>query len=223
VAAQPLIRTTAGSRALVVTAIVIAAVILIALLFNIFSGDEDGAGTTSIDGTGTTVANAGPTGTTQPGGTGTTAPLTEAMRLTPNRVLPSAQLSDFPADNLIDDDPTTMWQVGQEGAGASLAFFFPEPVALERIEFKNSTDRTQFLRNFRIRGVRISPDDTTRSVVTELADTQDAIVVDIETSLTTNIRIAVTSTYPAETVDGVVFKELALEDIAFYGRLAVGG
>lgn len=223
VAAQPMIRTTAGSRALIVTAVVIAIVIFIAFLFNIFSGDDDDGTTTSTtDGTTQTSVDGSP-GTTTPGGTTVAPPAGEAGRIVPNRVVPSAQLSDFPADNLIDDDLTTMWQVGQEGVGASLTFFFPEPVALERIEIKNLSDRTQFLRNFRVRGLRISPDDTTRSVVVELSDAQETQEVEIETSATKTVRIAVTSTFPAETVDGVVYTELAIEDISFFGTVATGG
>lgn len=214
-APQPLVRSTAGSRALIVTAAVIAVVIVIALFYNAFVSDDESSATTAADGTATTTSTVAGEG----GGV-----VTETVELTANRVVPSAQLSGFPADNLIDSDPLTMWQVGQEGQGATLTFFFPEPVALERIEFKNISDETKFRQNFRARGLTISPDDTTRPTIVELADTRDIQPVAIQTSLTKTVRIAVTSTYPAEAVgDQQPFKELAIEDISFFGSVVTGG
>lgn len=213
-APQPLARSTAGSRALIVTAAVIAVVAIIAFFYNAFVDDEPST---------TTLANGG-TNATSTSSTTDTGPLPDTVQLTANRVVPSAQLSGFPADNLIDSDPTTMWQVGQEGAGATLTFFFPEPVALERIEFKNITDEAKFRQNFRVRGLRISPDDTTRPTVVELANTRDVQPVAIQTELTKTVRIEVTSTFPAEAVgDAQPFKELAIEDIQFFGTVASGG
>lgn len=212
-APQPLVRSTAGSRALIVTAAVIAVVAIIAFFYNAFVDDEPST---------TTLPNGETTSST--GSTTDTGPLANTVQLTANRVVPSAQLSGFPADNLIDSDPTTMWQVGQEGVGATLTFFFPEPVALERIEFKNLTDDAKFRQNFRIRGLRISPDDTTRPTVVELANTRDLQPVAIQTELTKTVRIEVTSTFPAEAVgDSQPFKELAIEDIQFFGTVASGG
>jgi hypothetical protein len=212
-APQPLVRSTAGSRALIVTAVVIAVVAVIAFFYNAFVDDEPST-TTAGAGDVTTSTLAGSDGGTD--GTGGSA--ADTVELTANRVVPSAQLSGFPADNLIDADPLTMWQVGQEGVGATLTFFFPEPVALERIEFKNITDSESFQRNFRARGLRISPDDTTRPTIIELANTSDLQPVAIQTELTKTVRIEITSTYPAEAVgDLQPFKELAIEDIAFFG------
>ncbi len=208
-APQPLVRSTAGSRALIVTAAVIAVVAVIAFFYNAFVDDEPSA--TTVDG--------GATSTSTTSGDGGVLP--DTVELTANRVVPSAQLSGFPADNLIDGDPLTMWQVGQEGVNATLTFFFPEPVALERIEFKNITDETKFLQNFRVRGLRISPDDTTRPTIVELANTRDVQPVAIQTTLTKLVRIEVTSSYPAEAVgDQQPFKELAIEDIKFFGTVA---
>ena len=164
-APQPLVRSTAGSRALIVTAAVIAVVVVIALFYNAFAGDDETSPTTAANGSGATT-----TSTVAGNGGGTP---TETVELTANRVVPSAQLSGFPADNLIDSDPLTMWQVGQEGVGATLTFFFPNPVALERIEIKNISDETKFRQNFRVRGIRIRPNDTTRDTVVELANTRD--------------------------------------------------
>lgn len=214
-APQPLVRSTAGSRALIVTAAVIAVVAIIAFFYNAFVDDEPGT---------TTVANGGSSNTSSSTTAGNGGPIAETIELSANRVVPSAQLSGFPADNLIDSDPTTMWQVGQEGVGATLTFFFPEPVALERIEFKNISDQEAFLRNFRARGLRISPDDTTRPTIVELANTRDLQPVAIQTELTKTVRIEVTSTYPAEAVGELQpFKELAIEDISFFGSVATGG
>jgi len=116
-----------------------------------------------------------------------------------------------------------MWQVGQEGVGATVTFFFEQPVSLERIEFLNLADPEGFRRNFRIRDIRIIPDDTTRAVVTALQDIQELQVIPIQTTSTLSLRIEVTSTFPAEAVgDLSPFKELAIQDIAFFGQV-VGG
>ncbi len=217
-APQPLIRTTAGSRALVVTAVVIAIVAVAAFIFNAFGGDDETTpGPTTANGSGTETTTAGSTGSTVP------TPGVETVKVVPNRVVPSAQLSDFPASNLIDTDQLTMWQVGQEGVGATVTFFFEQPVSLERIEFLNLADPEGFRRNFRIRDIRIIPDDTTRAVVTALQDIQELQVIPIQTTSTLSLRIEVTSTFPAEAVgDLSPFKELAIQDIAFFGQ-AVGG
>ncbi len=217
-APQPLIRTTAGSRALVVTAVVIAIVAVAAFIFNAFGGDDDTTpGPTTVNGSGTETTTAGSTGSTVP------TPGVETVKVVPNRVVPSAQLSDFPASNLIDTDQLTMWQVGQEGVGATVTFFFEQPVSLERIEFLNLADPEGFRRNFRIRDIRIIPDDTTRAVVTALQDIQELQVIPIQTTSTLSLRIEVTSTFPAEAVgDLSPFKELAIQDIAFFGQV-VGG
>ena len=209
-APQPLLRTTAGSRALIVTAAVIAVVLIIALLFNIFSSDDEPGDTTvATNGTQTTTET-----TVTPPSNG------ETVQVIPNRVLASGQLTDFPADNLIDSDPLTMWQVGQQGEGATVTFFFPETVALERIEFKNIDDEEKYRRNFRVRGIRISPDDTTRAVVQELADTRDVQVIPIQTTATNTVRLEVQSTYPAESVEDLApFSELAIENLEFFGSV----
>ena len=214
-APQPLIRTTAGSRALVVTAVVIAIVAIAAFIFNAFGGDDEPGPGTTLPGTETTPADQ--TESTIP------TPSADAVSLVPNRVVPSAQLSDFPASNLIDNDPVTMWQVGQEGVGATVTFFFEEPVSLDRIEFLNLADPDSFRRNFRIRDIRIIPDDTTRAVVTALQDLQEIQVIPIQTTSTLSVRIEVTSTFPAEGVgDLSPFKELAIQDISFFGSVASG-
>lgn len=215
-APQPLIRTTAGSRALVVTAAVIAIVAIAAFIFNAFGSDDDPVPSTT-PGTNTETTPSDSTQTTVAISSGDT------VSLVPNRVVPSAQLSDFPASNLIDTDPTTMWQVGQEGVGATVTFFFEEPVSLDRIEFLNLADPDSFRRNFRIRDIRIIPDDTTRAVVTALQDLQELQVIPIQTTSTLSVRIEVTSTFPADAVGELSpFKELAIQDISFFGSV-VGG
>lgn len=217
-APQPLIRTTAGSRALVVTAAVIAIVAIAAFIFNAFGGDDSPTTATTVDSSGTDTTAGNSTDSTSP-----TTPPADTVKLVPNRVVPSAQLSDFPASNLIDNDPTTMWQVGQEGVGATVTFFFEEPVSLARIEFLNLANPDSFKRNFRIRNIRIIPDDTTRAVVTELQDLQELQPIPIQTTSTLSVRIEVTSTFPAEAVgDLSPFKELAIQDISFFGTV-VGG
>lgn len=208
VAAQPLIRNTAGARALIVLAAVVAVVALAALLWGVIRDDGETSpdDTAAGDGTTTSVTQAAPTD--------------EAVLLRATEVRASSQLSAYPATNLIDDDPSTEWQDNaQRGVGAALEFLFEPGVALERIEIVGLPDPVRFKRNFRVNGYRLRIDDLPEPIVGSLADTQEVQTIEIETDNSTSVRLEVTSTYPAEAVGPQQpFNELAIQEIRFYGR-----
>lgn len=209
VAPQPMVRTTAGTRALIVMASVIVIVALLALLWNVISGDDSPDQTTE---------EAGATSTSS---TTTLLPPSQlATVIVPDRVVANSQLEDYPAANLRDGDPTTEWQDRSlAGQGATLTFFFEDTVAIESIEFFNIPDQTRFKRNYRTEGVRIAFDDGnfTSAVLDDRSGSQ---VVPVSTVGTNRVVIDITSTYPAEPVgDQLPFDELALADVQFVGRV----
>lgn len=205
VAPQPLITMTAGVRAAIVIGGVLAAVILIAIVFNAIRGD---GGDTVTDSTSTTTS-------------------TTLQRTLPERI-PSAnisvecssELSSFPCENLIDGTDAAWNDAGLEGVGATMTFTFNTPWQLEQIVFNNLEDDTRFRRNFRINGVEIRADDMTEGTIETLVNRAGRHLITFTTLNTTQVVIEVRSTWPAEVVDGTSFTELALQEIEFYGRPA---
>ena len=206
VAPQPMLRTTAGARALIVLASVVLGVALLALLVNVFSGGDGSASETSTT-TATSLA---------------TVPIAE---LTPIRVTCSSnQLSGFPCEALIDGDPATSWNATSGGIGVDITFLFAPPVQITQVLVQNVQDQCRFLRNARMRGVEIFIDDLTQTIVTELDDSNDPQRIDIRSLRTSSLSIRITSAYPGSTCDGKEpFLEMATQDVFFYGRPTPSG
>ncbi|MFH2071666.1 MAG: hypothetical protein ABIJ75_02320, partial [Actinomycetota bacterium] len=89
VAPQPMLRTTAGARALMVLAGVILSVALLALMVNVFRG----GGGEAVETTTTT----------------TTSIPVEIKALTPVSTRCSSELAGFPCTALTDTDPENRW------------------------------------------------------------------------------------------------------------------
>jgi hypothetical protein len=207
VAPQPMLRTTAGARALIVLAAVVLFVAMLALVFNAFGGSGDPV--------------AGPT--TIPGTTAATTPIGQ---LTPLLVTCSSQLGSFPCEALWDGDPATSWNA-LEGdiIGAEITFLFSPAVQITEMIIENVEDEGRFLRNKRIKGIEVVIDDLTQSTVGELADTNDEPHrIQIRSLGTSSVTIRITSAYPGQSFGGQEpFTELAVQEISFYGRTAPGG
>jgi hypothetical protein len=204
VAPQPMLRTTAGARALIVLATVVLAVAVMALVVNLFSGGGD-ATAEETSTTSTSIA---------------TVPITE---LAPIRVTCSSELSAFPCTALIDADPNTSWNAIEGGIGVELTFLFSPPVQITEMIIQNVDDECRFLRNARMRGIEVLVDDLTQATVEELADSRDAQRVQIRSLRTSSLSIRITSAYPGQTCEGrEPFTELAAQDIFFYGRQTPG-
>jgi hypothetical protein len=143
----------------------------------------------------------------------------------PSSASASSSFSDaFGPQNLIDDDPVTYWNDDSlRGDGAELVLEFTVAAAIERVVMQNVVDENAFRRNYRIRGYEITTDDVDLPLTGELADTQDPQTIQLVTAATTRLTLRVTSTYPAESVDGQApFDELALAEVTVFGRLASG-
>ena len=122
-------------------------------------------------------------------------------------------------ENLIDGDPATYWNdASQHGDNAELVFEFFGPVAIDHVVLQNVLEEAPFKRNFRIRGYEITTDDLDAPVIGELSDSNEPQTVEVDSQETTRLVIRVTSTYPAESVDGQVpFEELALAEVVVMG------
>ncbi len=200
VAPQPMLRTTAGARALIVLASVVLGVALLALVVNLFSGGGGGTAETTVT-------------------TGTTLPTSPIGPLTPIRIECTSELTSFPCEALRDGDPATSWNATDGGIGTEITFLFSPPVQITEMIIQNVEDECRFLRNARMRGIEVSIDDLTQTIVKELDDSRDVQRVDIRSIGTSRLTIRITSGYPGQTCDArEPFPEMAAQDVFFYGR-----
>lgn len=201
VAPQPMLRTTAGARALMVLAGVILTVALLALAVNVFRhGDGTATSTT------TTI---------------TTTVTIDIEELQPIRVECTSELTSFPCENLIDDNPNNDWNAEAGGVGTVLTFLFSPPVQITEVILFNLDDAERFARNARIKGLEIKVDDLPQATIGELLDTNDPQRVQLRSLRTSSVEITITSAFPGQTYDGKEpFAELALKEVAFYGRVS---
>ena len=202
IAPQPMLRTTAGARALMVLAGVILGVALLAGAVNVFRGD------------GETTAESTTTSTT-------TTPQLNITELHAVRTECNSELASFPCKSLTDDDPANSWNATDGGIGAELTFLFSPPVQITEIFLHNLEDEDRFLRNARIKGIEVEIDDLPQDTVTELDDTSEPQKVQIRSLRTSRLVIRITSAYPGQSVGGKEpFRELALQEITFFGRVS---
>ena len=203
VAPQPMLRTTAGARALIVLAGVVLFVALLALAFNAFGGSDDPVAATSTT-------------------TGTTAATAPIALLQPFRVECSSELTSFPCEALIDGDPSTSWNATEGGINATITFLFSPQVQITEMIIENVDDEGRFLRNRRIKGIEVEIDDLQQVTVEELADSNDEPHrIQIRSLQTSSVTIRITSAYPGQSFEGQEpFQELAVQEISFYGRVS---
>jgi len=192
VAPQPMLRTTAGARALIVLAAVVLFVAMLALVFNAFGNSEEPVAVTSST-------------------TGTTAATTAITPLQPFRIECSSELASFPCEALNDGDPSTSWNATEGGINATITFYFNPQVQITEMIIENVDDEGRFLRNRRIKGIEVEIDDLQQVTVEELAD--------IRSLQTSSVTIRITSAYPGQSFGGEEpYPELAVQEISFYGR-----
>jgi len=201
VAPQPMLRTTAGARALMVLAGVILSVAVLAGVVNIFrSGGGETAESTS---------------------TTTTSIPVEIKALIPVRTRCTSELAAFPCTALTDNDPENSWNATEGGVGAELTLLFSPPVQISELFIDNLQDEERFRRNARAKGIEITTDDLVQATIIELEDTNEPQKVQIRSIRTSSLTIKITSAYPGQTYEGKEpFRELAMQAITFYGRVS---
>jgi len=200
IAPQPMLRTTAGARALMVLAGVILSVALLALVVNVFKGGDEAAATTT---------------------TTTTSIPVEIKALAPVSTRCSSQLADYPCTALTDTDLDNRWNATEGGVGAELTFLFSPPVQITELFIDNVQNEESFRRNARAKGLEITTDDIVQSIIVELDDTNAPQKVQIGSIRTSSLTIKITSAYPGQVYEGKEpFPELAMQQITFYGRVS---
>lgn len=212
-APRPAVQATAGVRAVIAIGGLLLGVIIIALLFQLFSGG-DPTPDTSV------VAEAS---------TSTTAQVAEPDRLDPLSVDCSVEgLGSFVCSNLTSGSDA-LYQVNWDELQASgetltITIQFRTAVAISRIDWSNITnDDTRFQRNYRARALTISSDDSLSDTQVDLQNIPGAQTIDFASLNTNQVTITVNSAWPAQLIDGQVFTELAIDEIEVIGRPATTG
>lgn len=211
-APRPAVQATAGVRAVVAIGGLLLGVIVIALLFQIFGGDDPATTTTlSAESTSTTVAPV------------------EVTVLEPLDVTCSVEgLGSFTCSNLISGTDA-LYQINwveHEATGEPLTITirFPIAVAIARIDWHNiSNDETRFRRNFRARALTISADDSFSDVQRDLQNLPGVQEIEFASRNTNQVTIDITSAWNAEVMDEQVFTEIAIDEIQVLGRPATTG
>ncbi|MDX1469367.1 MAG: hypothetical protein R3258_08490 [Acidimicrobiia bacterium] len=182
-------------------------VIVIALLFNVFGGEDP-----------------------------TTAP-TVTSTTTPSTTLPSPDVIDildtncshpglgsFSCSNLTSGT-SAEYQVNYEelvdnGEKIVITLIFREPMVVTRIDWTNLADVDRFKQNYRARGISIVADSNVTAVRVELQDTPGIQTVPFAAFNTNSIEITIESDYQAQLVNGNTFPEIAIDEITVIGRPA---
>jgi len=202
-APRPAVQATAGVRAALAISGLLLGVILIALFFNIFTGEDPEAATSS------TTTTTTPT----PQETGPIEVLEE--------ICDPAGIGGFVCANLTSGT-TEEYQVSWEETAANgitirLSFF--EPMAITGLQWRNIEDPARFQQNYRAQSLTIEADDSVSGpVVVRLQDQQGTQQVPYSALNTTTLEIRIVEAFQAEITDDNVYDELAIDEIIVIGR-----
>jgi hypothetical protein len=179
-------------------------VILIALFFNIFNGDDPTA-----EGSSTTTSTTVPQ-ILEPG-------LIDVL----DENCDPEGISGFICANLTSGTPDE-YQVSWEetaDAGIQITFTFVEPMAITAIHWTNIEDITRFQQNYRASSLTILAQDSVAGPVpARLDDRPGTQVIEYSALNTATLIINVVDAYQAEIVDENIFDELAIDEIEVWGR-----
>jgi hypothetical protein len=207
-APRPAVQATAGVRAALGISGLLFLVILVALFFNLFNGDDPAATETTVDATATTAAE-----TLDP------APIAIlTAECTPEGI------SSFTCSNLYSGTEAE-YQVDWEELEAAqesvtIRLLFSEPMIVTQIVWGNITDQTRFQQNFRARGLTINAQGSITPVPEELEDLPGKQNVSFAALSANWIEITVESAYRAQVVNDNVYGELAIDEVTVIGRPA---
>jgi hypothetical protein len=209
-APRPAVQATAGVRAVIAIGGLLLGVILIALIFQIFGGDDDPGSTLP------------PTAES----TSTTVSPVEVGLLEPLDVECSVEgLGSFICENLISGSEA-LYQINwpdhvDSGETLSVTIRFRTAVAITRIDWRNiANDETRFRRNYRARALTISADDSFSDVQADLQNLPGVQEIEFASTNTNQVTITVDSAWNAEIIEDNVFTELAIDEIQVIGRPA---
>lgn len=203
-APRPAVQATAGVRAALAISALLFGVVVIALLFNIFNGDPAVSGTTGV-----------PESTTS-------APAAELAPIDILDVECSQEgIGAFICDNLISGTDTEYqftYEDVPEGEPVTIRLIFDRPMVVQRIDWVNLEDATRLKRNYRAHGIVIEADNSLQPFLHQLDDLAGSQPINYAALDSNFITITIESDYPAEVVDGNVFREMAIQEIRVIGR-----
>ena len=206
-APRPAVQATAGVRAALAISGLLFAVIVIALLFNIFGDDTQAA-----------VSTLGVTTTTE-----STITQPAVVDILSQECSPDG-LGAFTCTNLTsgtDSEYQVNWEEVEAGEGnITIKLFFRQPMIVTRIDWKNIADPTRFRRNYRARGLTIDAQGSLTQVPHELTDDPGLQTINYAAVNANWIEITIQSAFLAEVVEENVFRELAIDEITVWGRPA---
>ena len=206
-APRPAVQATAGVRAALAISGLLFVVVVVALIFNFFSGDESASDTTL-----------GSTTTTQP-------VITEpaVIDILDQECSPEG-LGSFTCANLVSGS-NAEYQVNWEEIEAdetniTIKLIFRQPMIVTRIDWTSITDPVRFRQNYRARGLTIDAQGSLTQVPHELEDIPGIQTINYAAVNANWIEITIQSAYQAEVQEGNVFRELAIDEIIIWGRPA---
>lgn len=206
-APRPAVQATAGVRAALAISGLLFVVIVIALLFNVFGGDEPTAGSTLESTTTTDVVVLQP----------------DKIDILNTECTPLG-LGSFTCTNLTsgtDSEYQVTWEDLAEGEDITIRLTFFEPIVVNRLDWTNLTDIERFKQNYRARGITIDADGSVTVVPITLKDLPGTQSVSFAAFNTNFIFITIESAWLAEVVGGNSFRELAINEITVIGRPAI--
>ncbi len=203
-APRPAVQATAGVRAALAISALLFGVVVIAILFNIFNGDETPTSTTAVA-----------SSTTSP----TSADLAPIEVLSVTCVPPG--IGSFICENLIsgsDAEYQVNFEEIAEGENVVIRLTFVQGMTITRIDWSNIADPVRFKQNYRAHGIVINAEEALTPVVFQLDDTPGTTEIPFAAIDADWIEITIESAYNAEVVDGNNFTELAIDGITVIGR-----
>lgn len=202
-APRPAVQATAGVRAALAISGLLLGVILIALFFNIFSGDPSAANasTTTTSTTVPVIADPGPI---------------EVL----NQTCDPQGIGGFVCANLTSGTPEEFQVSWEENAsqGITITLDFFEPMAITAIEWINIEDQTRFSQNYRAQSLTIQAQDSVTEVPVRLEDQRGTQQIPYSALNTTSLVIKVVEAYEAKVVEENRFEEIAINEIVVIGR-----
>jgi hypothetical protein len=207
-APRPAVQATAGVRAVIAISGLLLGVILLALLFRVFSGGAEV--TTAVS---TTVAATN--GTSPP-------PTVEVVRILKANCTPEGLGGAFICTNLVNDSPGKEFQINwnelpEDEKKVVIELIFEEPTTVRRIDWTNLTDPTRFLQNYRAKSLSVVADDSALPTALSLADEEGTQSLDFAAISTNRLTITVLGVYEAQVVEDQIFDELAIDEIVVLG------
>lgn len=201
VAPRPSVQATAGVRAAIATGVVLFVVVIVAVLFNIFTGDSP---------TPTTLATTNET---------VAAPETVEVDILDARC--SVQgISGFGCGNLVDGTEAEYqitWGEVPAGEPVSITLVFAEPTVVRSIDWENLPESDRFYQNYRASSVAVQAGPSAPAIPIQLDDRPGSQVHLYATQPTLELTITVTDAYLPEERSGQIFTELAVREIRVFG------